>query len=97
MIILGLNIFHPDSSASILINGKIEAMVEEERFVRIKHFHGFPFQSVNFCLKKCKLDISEVDFITVNYDPSYNLKPRIISSIKNILNKRTFLRIGKYL
>ena len=25
-----------------------------------------------------------VDFITVNYDPSYNLKPRIISSIKNI-------------
>jgi carbamoyltransferase len=97
MIVLGLNVFHPDSSASILVNGKIIATMEEERLVRIKHFHGFPFQSINFCLKKSKLNISDVDFITVNYDPLYNLKPRIISSIKNIFNKKTFSRIGKYL
>ena len=51
MIILGLNINHADTSACIIVNGKIEAAIEEERFTRIKHFAGFPYNSIEFCLK----------------------------------------------
>ena len=51
MKILGLNLFHADSSAVLLDDGKIIAAAEEERFTRIKHYTGFPTNSINFCLK----------------------------------------------
>ena len=41
MNILGLNVFHADTSACIVKNGKIISAVEEERFTRVKHFSGF--------------------------------------------------------
>ena len=50
MIILGINAFHADSSACIFINGKLIAAAEEERFKRIKHWAGFPIESILFCL-----------------------------------------------
>ena len=52
MVILGINAYHPDSSAAIVINGKLIACCEEERFRRIKHFSGFPSESVRYCLKE---------------------------------------------
>ena len=42
MIILGLNVYHADTAASIIVDGKIIAACEEERFTRIKHYTGFP-------------------------------------------------------
>ncbi len=44
MIILGLNAYHGDSSACIVVDGKLIAAVEEERFTRIKHWAGLPVQ-----------------------------------------------------
>ena len=41
MIILGLNIFHAESSACIIKNGDVVASCEEERFTHIKNFAGF--------------------------------------------------------
>ena len=41
MKIIGINAFHADSSACILVDGKLVAAVEEERFNRIKHWAGF--------------------------------------------------------
>ena len=41
-IILGINTFHADSSACLLIDGKLIAAIEEERVNRIKHYAGFP-------------------------------------------------------
>ena len=35
--ILGISAFYHDSAASIIINGKIIAAAQEERFTRIKH------------------------------------------------------------
>ena len=67
MIILGLNINHADTSACIIVNGKIIAAIEEERFVRKKHYAGFPLNSIEFCLSIAKLTINDVNFITVNY------------------------------
>ena len=70
---LGLNFLHSDASACIFENGVLVAAVEEERFTRIKHTTTFPYHSINFCLKKSNLDISKVDFITVNTNPISSL------------------------
>ncbi|MDB2486442.1 carbamoyltransferase, partial [Candidatus Pelagibacter bacterium] len=61
MIILGLNIFHADTSACLVKDGNVIAAVEEERFTRIKHFTGFPKNSIDFCLKEGDIKIDEID------------------------------------
>ena len=68
MIVLGLSRYHSNSSASIVINGKILASAEEERFVRIKNYTGFPVSAINFCLNYCNLTINNIDIISVNYN-----------------------------
>jgi len=43
MNILGINAYHGDASACIVVNKKLVAVVEEERFNRIKLSAGFPY------------------------------------------------------
>ena len=81
---LGLNFLHSDASACIFENGLLIAAVEEERFTRIKHTTTFPFQSIDFCLKKSNLDISKVDFITVNTNPISSLWRKFSFISKNL-------------
>ena len=77
MYILGINSYHPDSSACILKNGELITAVEEERFTRIKHFSGFPKNSIMHCLDVCKIKLSEIDYISINRDPKANNLKRI--------------------
>ena len=51
MRILGLNAFHGDASAALLVDGKLVCAVEEERLNRIKHCAGFPTLAVRECLR----------------------------------------------
>lgn len=67
MVILGLSAFYHDSAAALIVDGKIIAAAEEERFTRKKHDQSFPLQSIEFCLKEGKLRLDEVDAI-VFYD-----------------------------
>ena len=96
MIILGLNINHADTSACLIVNGKIIAAIEEERFVRKKHYAGFPVNSIEFCLSLIKLTIKDIDYITVNYSPSSNLKQKFFYSVKNIISTSTLKKIFKF-
>jgi carbamoyltransferase len=66
LIIVGLNAFHGDSSAAILLDGKLVAAAEEERFRRIKHWAGFPCKSIEWCLEDVGLKLSDVDYIAIN-------------------------------
>ena len=59
MNIIGINAFHADSAACLVVDGKLIVAVEEERFNRIKHWAGFPVESIKYCLKSSKLKISE--------------------------------------
>ena len=52
MYILGLNAYHGDSSAALISDGKIIAAAEEERFLRSKHWAGFPEQAIRYCLSE---------------------------------------------
>ncbi len=86
MYILGINAFHGDSSACILKDGKIIAASEEERFRRIKHWAGFPSESIKFCLEEANIDITQVDYVTISRDPSANIHKKIVHSVKNLVS-----------
>ena len=67
--ILGISAYYHDSAAALIINGKIIAAAQEERFSRKKHDAGYPFNSIEYVLKAANLKLSEVDFITFYEKP----------------------------
>jgi len=67
--ILGISAFYHDSAASILVNGKIVAAAQEERFTRIKHDSDFPHNAIKFVLKYASFKLSEVDYIVFYEKP----------------------------
>ncbi len=77
MNILGLNAFHGDSSAALVRDGVLVAAAEEERFRRLKHWAGFPSQSVAYCLRDAGLSLADIDHIAINQDSRANLLRRI--------------------
>ena len=83
MIILGINAYHADSSAAIFVNGNLIAAAEEERFLRIKHWAGFPKLSIEFCLNEAGITLSEVDYICVGRDPRAKLISKLFFVLKN--------------
>src|SRR4030095_11774767 len=101
MIILGLNAHHADASSAIVVDGKLVAAAEEERFRRIKHWAGFPSAAVQYCLSEAAASINDVDHIAVNRDPNARLMQRVkfmlanrpsIGAIKRRLGNRRKLR-----
>ena len=62
-IILGISAFYHDSAATILIDGKIIAAAQEERFTRKKHDSSYPFNAVEFVLNYAKIKLNDVDQI----------------------------------
>ena len=64
MKVLGIHIGH-DSSAALVVHGKIIADVAEERFSRVKHDAGLPLRSIDYCLKSQKLTMADIDAVAV--------------------------------
>jgi len=108
MIILGINAFHPDSSACLLINGKVIFAIEEERLNRIKHWSGMPLLSIKSCMQNANISISDIDFVAINHKPLSNIfnkfkyfiknKPYLnfyLEKFKNLKNKNNILNILK--
>ena len=62
-IILGISAFYHDSAATILIDGKIIAAAQEERFTRKKHDSDYPFNAIEFVLNYANIKLNEVDQI----------------------------------
>jgi len=68
MKILGIHSGH-DSSAAMLVDGKIIADVQEERFTRLKHSNNVPIKSIEYCLKKANIkNINNVDYISLSWE-----------------------------
>jgi carbamoyltransferase len=69
MIVLGLSgALGHDASAAILVDGKIIAAAEEERFIRDKHAKNkFPYEAAKFCLKQAGIQPEEVDIVAFPY------------------------------
>lgn len=69
MNILGMFAPGPNPSAALLVDGKLVAWAEEERFNRIKTSpDNFPFQAAKFCLEKAGLNLNQIDHIAYGWD-----------------------------
>lgn len=77
MIILGINAFHGDSAAALVIDGRLIAAAEEERFRRIKHWAGFPSRAISSCLDEAGIALSDVDHVAVNQNSRAHLGKKL--------------------
>jgi len=70
-IILGISYSHGDSSAALIVEGKLIAAVEEERFTRVKHYALFPFKAIQYCLQHSRLKAEDIEAVAIARQP-YN-------------------------
>ena len=77
--VLGISAFYHDSAAAIIINDKIIAAAQEERFTRKKHDANFPVNAINYILKEANLKLSEIDYI-VFYEKPFLKFERLIET-----------------
>lgn len=69
-IVLGLSYGHGDSSAALIVNGKLVAAAEEERFTRVKHYAHFPFKAIEYCFKHACITGDQIHTVAIAIDPS---------------------------
>ena len=60
---LGISAFYHDSAAALVVDSKIIAAAQEERFTRIKHDESFPKNAIEFCLQEGDCLLDEIDQI----------------------------------
>lgn len=82
MYILGINAYHGDASAAIVCDGQLVAAVEEERFNRVKHCAGFPYQAVKYCLDTAGIKPNELTHIAIARDSKAQLEKKLLYALK---------------
>ncbi|MEP6506584.1 MAG: carbamoyltransferase C-terminal domain-containing protein [Gemmatimonadales bacterium] len=98
MYILGINAYHADGSAVLLKDGELVVAVEEERFRRIKHWAGFPTESIAKVLEIGGITGAQIDHVGISRDPKANLMKKAAFAVtnrmkvSNIVNRTKNLR-----
>ncbi len=77
--ILGISAFYHDSAAAIVIDGKITAAAQEERFTRIKHDASFPGKALKFVLDDTGIDPVDLQCV-VFYDKPFIKFERLLET-----------------
>ncbi|MFO0251986.1 MAG: carbamoyltransferase [Planctomyces sp.] len=67
--ILGVSAFYHDSAAALVVDGRIVAAAQEERFTRKKHDPAFPLHAAQFCLQQAGLQPGDLDYIAFYEKP----------------------------
>src|SRR6185436_17953262 len=80
--VLGINAYHGDASAVLLRDGQLVAAVEEERFRRIKHWAGFPRESIRTCLAMAGVSPQRVDHFAISRNPRAHLGRKILFALR---------------
>src|SRR5205085_1723894 len=68
--ILGISAFYHDSAAALVVDGRIIAAAQEERFTRVKHDFNFPTNAIAYCLKEGNITADQLDAV-VFYDKPF--------------------------
>ena len=82
MVILGINAYHGDASAALIVDGQLIAAAEEERFSRIKHVAGFPANAIRYCLEAAGIKPQEIDHLAVARDPRARIWRKMLYAVK---------------
>ena len=77
--VLGISAYYHDSAASIIVNGKIIAAAQEERFTRIKHDSSFPENAIKFVLEESGIHPSDLQCV-VFYDKPFIKFERLLET-----------------
>ncbi|HEU5116536.1 MAG TPA: carbamoyltransferase N-terminal domain-containing protein, partial [Isosphaeraceae bacterium] len=77
--ILGLSAFYHDSAAALVVDGRIVAAAQEERFTRKKHDPDFPTNSVAYCLSEAGLSADDLDYVAF-YDKPLTKFERLLET-----------------
>jgi carbamoyltransferase len=75
--ILGLNAYHGDAAAALVVDGVLVAAAEEERFNRVKHCAGFPELAAAWCLADAGLEPGDLDHVALGRDPRANFGAKL--------------------
>src|SRR5438477_515180 len=77
--ILGISAFYHDSAAALVVDGRIVAAAQEERFTRKKHDDGFPNRAIEYCLKEAGLEPGQIDYVAF-YDKPFLKFDRLLET-----------------
>lgn len=78
IVILGINAFHADSAACLVIDGVLQGAIAEERLgARHKHCPSFPFHAIDRLLRDAGLDVKDVTHVAIARDPKANLTSKL--------------------
>jgi carbamoyltransferase len=77
--ILGLSAFYHDSAAALLVDGRIVAAAQEERFTRKKHDPRFPVEAIRYVLAEGGLTVDDLDHV-VFYDKPFLKFERLLET-----------------
>ena len=83
-VILGINAFHPDSAACLVIDGELKAAVAEERVgLRIKHNPAFPSSAIRRVLSETGVRLRDVTHVAMARDTRANLVAKARFSLQH--------------
>ena len=88
MVILGIAGLVHDAASCLIVDGKVVAAAEEERFWRVKHIGfdeagGLPYRSIDYCLKEAGLDYEDIDHVAYYFNP----KKEWLKGQKSVVHK----------
>ncbi len=67
--ILGISAFYHDSAAALMVDGRVAAAAQEERFSRRKHDAALPVRAIDYCLREAALAAGELDYVAFYEKP----------------------------
>jgi carbamoyltransferase len=78
-ILLGISAYFHDSAAALIIDGRIIAAAQEERFTRKKQDSGFPRHAVEYCLNQAGIKPSDLNKVAF-YDKPFLKFERLLET-----------------
>jgi len=82
MNVLGISCYFHDAAAALLVDGKLIAAAEEERFTRKKHDYEFPQRAIDFCLRMGRIDAVDLDYVVFFEKPFVKFERLLLSSMQ---------------
>lgn len=91
MYILGLTTLG-DSAATLIKDGEIVAAIEEERLLRKKHYVGFPYKAIQYCLDEAGITLKDVEHVGLYWKP-WIVRHKVMIALQSGLISRKMLQV----
>lgn len=86
--VLGLNAYHGDASAALVRDGELVAAIEEERVRRVKHWAGFPAESIKRVLALAGISGRAISHVAISRNPQAHLARKALYALRHRPDRR---------